>query len=111
MSAPGNPTRTSSITNGASDGFPKGGEGLGGAMIDRTKGYYDESQETMPPKEREAFRRTILRETVRHAYENAPAARRKMDEAGVKPADVQDIGDLAKIPLTRKADLKNLQKA
>ncbi|OGP34893.1 MAG: hypothetical protein A2X88_03930 [Deltaproteobacteria bacterium GWC2_65_14] len=80
-------------------------------MIDRTKGYFDESQETMAPKEREAFRRTILRETVRHAYENAPAARRKMDEAGVKPADVQDIEDLAKIPLTRKGDLKNLQKA
>ncbi|HBO70741.1 MAG TPA: AMP-dependent synthetase [Deltaproteobacteria bacterium] len=80
-------------------------------MIDRTKGYFDESQETMDPKEREAFRRTILRETVRHAYENAPAARRKMDEAGVKPADVQDIEDLAKIPLTRKGDLKNLQKA
>lgn len=80
-------------------------------MIDRTKGYFDEAQETMPPKEREAFRKTILRETVRHAYENAPAARRKMDEAGVKPADIQDIEDLAKIPPTRKADLKNLQKA
>ncbi len=80
-------------------------------MIDRKRGFYDEAQETMPPGEREAFRRAILRNAVKHAYENAPATRRKMDEAGVKPSEVHDITDLARIPVTRKADLKSIQKA
>lgn len=80
-------------------------------MIDRTKGYYDEAQETLPPREREALRIRLLQETVRYAYANAPAARRKMDQAGVGPADIREPADLSKIPVTRKADLKNLQKA
>ena len=80
-------------------------------MIDRKRGFFDEAQERMTPEEREAFRRRILSNVVRHAYENAPATRRKMDEAGVRPADVHDIVDLAKIPLTRKADLKSIQKS
>lgn len=79
-------------------------------MIDRTRGYYDQAQETMPRKERDAFRRSILRDAVKHAYENAPAARRKMDDAGVSPDAVRDVADLKDIPLTRKADLKAIQK-
>jgi phenylacetate-CoA ligase len=80
-------------------------------MIDRKRGFYDEAQETMPRRDREQFRLGNLRDAVRHAYENAPAARKKMDEAGIKPADVRSVTDLAKIPLTRKADLKSIQKA
>ncbi|MGZ9135691.1 MAG: phenylacetate--CoA ligase family protein, partial [Candidatus Deferrimicrobiaceae bacterium] len=80
-------------------------------MIDRTRGFYDEAQETMSQRDREEFRLGNLRDAVRHAYENAPAARKKMDEAGIKPADVRTVADLAKIPLTRKADLKSIQKA
>ena len=80
-------------------------------MIDRKRGFYDKAQETMPPPEREAFRLRILRDAVRHAYENAPATRKKMDAAGIKPTEVRDIADLAKVPLTRKGDLKSIQKA
>ena len=80
-------------------------------MIDRKRGFYDEAQETMTPSVRETFERKILCDTVRHAYENAPATRRKMDDAGVKPVDVRVVSDLAKIPLTRKADLKTIQKS
>lgn len=80
-------------------------------MIDRTKGYFDEVQETLPPPEREALRIRLLQETIRHAYDNAPAARKKMEQAGVAPADIREPADLSKIPVTRKADLKNLQKA
>ena len=78
-------------------------------MIDRKRGFFDEAQETMPPSVREAFERKILCNTVRHAYENAPATRRKMDDAGVKPVDVRVVPDLARIPLTRKGDLKTIQ--
>lgn len=80
-------------------------------MIDRKRGFFDEEQERMPERERAGFVRRILRETVQYAYEKAPAARKKMDEAGVHPKDILEVTDLAKIPLTRKADLKNIQKS
>ncbi len=80
-------------------------------MIDRKQGFFDERRETMPPKERAAFTRGLLRETIAFAYEKAPAARRKMDEAGVKPEEIREVADLERIPMTRKADLKNIQKA
>jgi len=79
-------------------------------MIDRKRGFFDERQETMPPKNRAEYTRRLLTETVRFAYEKAPATRRKMDDAGVKPEDIRDVAYLAKIPFTRKADLKNIQK-
>lgn len=79
-------------------------------MIDRTRGFYDEAAETMPPAKRALAQGEMLRETVRYAYEHAPSARRKMDEAGVRPGDVSSPADIRKIPLTRKADLKHIQK-
>jgi phenylacetate-CoA ligase len=79
-------------------------------MIDRKRGFFDEEQERMPEKERAGFVRRILRETVHYAYENAPAARRKMEDAGIRPDDIQEVSDLVKIPLTRKSDLKIIQK-
>ncbi len=36
--------------------------------------------------------------TVRRVYENVPAYRRKMDEAGIKPEDIHGIADLHKLP-------------
>ena len=79
-------------------------------MIDRKRGYYDEALETMPAAKRAQAQREMLRETVLHAYEHAPATRRTMDDAGVRPGDVREPADLRKIPLTRKADLKHIQK-
>ena len=79
-------------------------------MIDRKRGYYDEALETMPAAKRAQAQREMLRETVLHAYGHAPATRRKMDDAGVRPGDVKEPADLRKIPLTRKADIKHIQK-
>ena len=47
-----------------------------------------------------------LQQTVAHAYENVPLYRRKFDEAGVKPADIQSLGDISKLPFTTKEDLR-----
>lgn len=79
-------------------------------VIDRTKGFYDERRETMSAAERAAYARALLREAVEHAYANAPAARRRFDEAGILPRDIREVGDLAKIPPVRKADLKSIQR-
>ncbi|RKS73148.1 phenylacetate-CoA ligase [Actinomadura pelletieri DSM 43383] len=48
-----------------------------------------------------------LRWSVRHAYENVPHYRRSFDAAGVHPDDVRELADLARLPLTSKADLRD----
>jgi phenylacetate-CoA ligase len=47
-----------------------------------------------------------LKETLRHAYENAPPYRAKLDAAGVTPDDCRDLSDLEKFPFTEKSDLR-----
>lgn len=50
-----------------------------------------------------------LREQVKHAYENSAFYKRKFDEAGVKPEDIQNLDDLRKLPFTTKDELKQNQ--
>src|ERR1700691_1099351 len=48
-----------------------------------------------------------LRWTLPHAYANVPHYRAAFDATGVHPDDCQDVADLAKFPLTSKADLRD----
>ena len=48
-----------------------------------------------------------LQKTVRHAYKNVAAVREKFDAAGVKPADLKTLKDIAKFPFARKTDLRD----
>src|SRR6266704_1237511 len=47
-----------------------------------------------------------LRWSLRHAHANVPHYRAAFDAAGVHPDDCKDLADLAKYPLTSKADLR-----
>ena len=47
-----------------------------------------------------------LKETVSYIYERVEPYRRKMDEANVKPDDIQSLDDLKKMPFTYKADFR-----
>ncbi|MCK7549180.1 phenylacetate--CoA ligase PaaK [Marinobacter koreensis] len=48
-----------------------------------------------------------LRWSVVHAYTNVPFYRNAFDEIGLKPMDINSLEDLAKIPFTTKADLRD----
>jgi len=72
--------------------------------------FFDEL-EVMTPEARETYLSQRLRETVAHAYQNAPATRGIFDKAGVKPAEIYTPRDLERLPITRKSDLIELQKA
>ena len=48
-----------------------------------------------------------MRATLRHAYDNVPHYRKAFDDAGVKPDDLRELGDLARFPFTAKADLRD----
>ena len=48
-----------------------------------------------------------LKWSLNHAYENSPVYRRKFDEAGVHPSQVQSLADIARFPFTTKKDLRD----
>src|SRR5450432_3137053 len=47
-----------------------------------------------------------LQSTLRHAYANNPCYRKKFDAAGIRPDDLNTLGDLARFPFTTKSDLR-----
>jgi len=48
-----------------------------------------------------------LKWTVQHAYQGSKDYRKKMDEAGVRPEDIQSLADLQKLPFTTAKDLQD----
>ena len=63
-------------------------------------------EETYSREEIECIQLRKLKQTVAYIYEKVPAYRRKMEEAGVKPTDIQKLSDLQKLPFTNKSDFK-----
>ena len=47
-----------------------------------------------------------LRRVVSHAYEQVPFYRKRFEEAGLHPSQIQGLQDLDRIPITTKADLR-----
>ncbi|WP_456437347.1 phenylacetate--CoA ligase family protein [Desulfurobacterium sp.] len=55
----------------------------------------------------EALQLKRLRETVERAYYLVPFYRKKFDEAGVSPEDIQTLEDMKRLPFTVKQDLRD----
>ncbi|HEY2042051.1 MAG TPA: phenylacetate--CoA ligase PaaK [Jatrophihabitans sp.] len=76
-------------------------------MQDRTP-----PQETLEPIERasvdelRSLQLQRLQWSVRHAYGNVAHYKAAFDAAGVHPDDIKELADLAKLPFTTKADLR-----
>lgn len=62
--------------------------------------------ETASRDEIEALQLSRLKWSVKHAYDNVPHYRAKLEGAGVHPDDVRELKDLAKLPFTTKDDLR-----
>ena len=67
---------------------------------------WNEEFETLPREALEALQLKRLKHLVERVYSAVPYFRRKMEEAGVKPSDIQSLKDLAKLPFTTKEDLR-----
>jgi phenylacetate-CoA ligase len=63
--------------------------------------------ETASRDELAALQLERLKWSLAHAYENSPVYRRKFEEAGVHPADLHTLADLARFPFTVKQDLRD----
>ena len=64
-------------------------------------------EETLPRVEIESIQLKRLKEAVHYIYDRVEPYRRKMDEAGIKPDDIQSLDDLKKMPFTYKADFRD----
>jgi len=72
---------------------------------------YDEPAEKKPPAQRQAWLDARLAKQIAFAYRHAPAARKKLDAAGVSPRQIKTVKDLERLPVTTKDELVKLQAA
>ena len=68
--------------------------------------YYQPELETMPYEQLRALQNERLVKQVRHVWDNVPYYRKKMEEKGVTPEDIQGVNDLYKLPFLSKDDLR-----
>ena len=68
--------------------------------------YYQPEIETMPHDKIEELQNEKLLKQVRHAWEDVPYYRKKMQEKGLTPDDIKSKDDLYKLPFLSKADLR-----
>lgn len=71
------------------------------------KNYYQPEIETMPLEQLQALQSERLVKQVQFVYDNVQFYHDRMDEAGVKPEDIQGIEDLHKLPFITKDDLRD----
>ncbi len=69
--------------------------------------YFQKEIECMGRSDMDALQLARLQKTVRTCYETVPLYRNKLDAAGVKPDDIRQLSDLARLPFTVKDDLRD----
>ena len=80
-------------------------------MLPDERGEFFDELEVMPAEAREKYLNQRLHQTVNHAYRHAPAVKGILDKAGVSPSRIMTVKDLEKLPITRKTDLIESQRA
>ncbi len=68
--------------------------------------YYQKEIETADREQILAWQNERLVKQVRHVWDNVPYYRKKMEEKGVTPEDIQGLKDLHKLPFLTKDDLR-----
>jgi len=67
---------------------------------------WNEEFETLPREALEALQLKRLKSQIERVYAAVPYYRKKMEEAAVKPSDINRLEDLRKLPFTTKEDLR-----
>jgi len=80
------------------------------AVKKRPDEFFDDL-ETMSPAAREKYQQEKLPQAIDHAFRHAPAVKELFDRADVSPEDIRTVKDLQRLPITRKTDLIERQKA
>jgi phenylacetate-CoA ligase len=72
-------------------------------------GMWNPVLETLPREQLGELQRRKFREHLAYAYEHSPFYRRKLDDAGVHPDEVETFADIREVPTTTKAELREAQ--
>jgi phenylacetate-CoA ligase len=78
---------------------------------DRKSGYFRPELEKMTGEQRGAYQALRLREVLGHAWENAPAIRKRLEGAGIRLDDIGGVDDLEKLPVLKKTELIEEQRS
>lgn len=81
------------------------------STVDRRHGYWNRAKETMSADARAAYQDRWLGRLLRHAWEKAPGVRRRLEHAGLAPDAIHGVDDLARLPVIKKSEMPDLQKA
>ncbi|MEM7130487.1 MAG: phenylacetate--CoA ligase [Chloroflexota bacterium] len=68
---------------------------------------WNESIETMPRSDLETLQGERLSKLAAYVYERVPFYTDAFDKAGISPKSIQGVDDVAKLPFTRKTDLRD----
>jgi len=68
---------------------------------------WNEKMECLGRTELDTLQGERLADMVERVYQNVEHYRNKMDEAGIKPADIKSVSDLCRLPFTYKTDLRD----
>ena len=68
--------------------------------------YYQPEIECASQEQLRAWQDERLVKQVRNVWDNVPYYRKKMEEKGLTPDDIQGVADLHKLPFVTKADLR-----
>ncbi len=63
--------------------------------------------ETMPRERLAQLQLERLQATVTNAYDHVPLHRQRLQAAGMRPADIRSLDDVAQLPFTVKTDLRD----
>lgn len=68
---------------------------------------WNQKIECMSRDEMHELQSIKLRKIVAHAYNNSPFYKKRLDEHGISPDEIQSIDDIVKLPFTVKQDLRD----
>jgi phenylacetate-coenzyme A ligase PaaK-like adenylate-forming protein len=81
------------------------------STIDRRRGFWNKQKETLSASARAQYQARWLAQLIEHAWETAPGVRRRLEHARVKAGDIRGIDDLVRLPVIKKSEMPDLQKA
>lgn len=68
---------------------------------------WNETMECMSREDLRKLQGMRLKKVVERVYHNCEPYRKRMQEAGITPSDIQSIDDIVKLPFTSKKDLRD----
>lgn len=68
---------------------------------------FNTEMETMPLAELRTLQMRRLKDLVNYVYNNVPFYKKKFDDAGITPASIKSLADIALLPFTKKTDLRD----